>query len=62
LRPCRVPHNFFLQVMARCSPQDKLTLVRRLRELGNVSFFFLSAKHDREYDSLASFEDALSTL
>ena len=25
-----------LQVMARCSPQDKLTMVRRLKEMGEV--------------------------
>jgi magnesium-transporting ATPase (P-type) len=24
------------QVMARCSPQDKLTMVRRLKEMGEV--------------------------
>mmetsp|Transcript_52987 Transcript_52987/g.139674 ORF Transcript_52987/g.139674 Transcript_52987/m.139674 type:complete len:110 (-) Transcript_52987:1229-1558(-) len=26
-----------MQVMARCSPQDKLTMVRRLKEMGEVS-------------------------
>jgi Ca2+-transporting ATPase len=25
-----------MQVMARCSPQDKLTMVRRLKEMGEV--------------------------
>jgi Ca2+-transporting ATPase len=26
-----------MQVMARCSPQDKLTMVRRLKEMGEVT-------------------------
>ena len=32
-----------MQVMARCSPQDKLTMVRRLKEMGEVrGAFFVS--------------------
>ena len=30
------PTDWWVQVMARCSPQDKLTLVRRLKEMGEV--------------------------
>ena len=29
-----------MQVMARCSPQDKLTMVRRLKEMGEVQLLF----------------------
>jgi Ca2+-transporting ATPase len=34
-----------MQVMARCSPQDKLTMVRRLKEMGEVRFSYILAPH-----------------
>ena len=50
-----------MQVMARCSPQDKLTMVRRLKEMGEVRCSILS-RCPLSLSSFCSFCTRLNSL